>query len=126
MSAGRLSLALLMKITALVAIDLALIGSDIWLLGFPVFLFLVVALNLVIAQGVILGRPLHAFHFTFLLVSTIFSIAILAILPRSGLMWVTWRLTQRYDKFGIFFSVNRILRLFNSGFNPEILAGLIV
>ena len=72
----RLSIASVMKLTALVAVDLALVGGDTWwLLGIPVILILVVALNLALVQVFLLRRPLRAFHYTFMAVGMVSSIA---------------------------------------------------
>jgi hypothetical protein len=81
MSERNVSIALLMKLTALAAVNLGLfVFADMRPMVSPLEtapgFFIVAALNLVIVQSVILGRPLGAFHFTFLVVGTLASIVV--------------------------------------------------
>src|SRR5262245_59977509 len=75
MSGRRVSLALMMKVTALVAVNLAVVRTDAWVLSSPFFLFMLTALDVVLVQSVVLGRTLRAFHAAFLAVGAAYSIA---------------------------------------------------
>jgi hypothetical protein len=110
MPAGRVSLAALMKLTALIASELALIGSDVRLLVHPIFLFGIVALNLVAIQGLILGRPLRAFHFTFLIVGVISSVMITVLIFTTGFALVLVSLIRKAEAI---FGVARVKRFLN-------------
>jgi hypothetical protein len=57
-----------MKIIALIALNLALVIRSPYLPQSPPLLFALVMLDLVLVQSAILGRPLRAFHYTFLVV----------------------------------------------------------
>ncbi len=78
---SSLTIAQVMTLTALVAVDLAMIPFDMWyLLVFPVFLAWFVSLNVVIVQAFVLGRPLGPFHYTFIVAGTVASIVITGVL----------------------------------------------
>ena len=66
-----LSIALVMRLTALVALNLALLRLMPVIPESPPFLFALVVLDLVLVQAVALGRPLRAFHYTFLIVGVL-------------------------------------------------------
>src|SRR5262245_599944 len=86
MAGQRVTIALMMKFTALVALNLALLlpVTD-RALESPVICFMLAALNLVVIQAVLLGRPLQTFHHTFLAVGTFSSIALTALaVPWTG------------------------------------------
>jgi hypothetical protein len=68
MSKQRVSLSLIMKLVALIALDLAFLRVQPYQLQSPLFLFALVTLDLVIIQTVILSRRLGPFHHTFLIV----------------------------------------------------------
>ena len=75
MAKASLSIACVMKLTALLAVDLAVIGSDPWgMLGWRGVLFPLLSLNMVLVQAFILGRPLRAFHYAFLTFGMVSSI----------------------------------------------------
>jgi hypothetical protein len=77
MAAQRVTIALIMKFTAQVALNLALLPPVADRAPeSPVICFMLVALNLVAIQAVLLGRPLRTFHHTFLAVGTVSSIAL--------------------------------------------------
>jgi hypothetical protein len=69
-SGGRVSIAVVMKLTAIIALNLAILRAapSMLLLAAPVFLFVVIVLDLALVQAVTFGRPLRAFYFTFLFV----------------------------------------------------------
>jgi uncharacterized membrane protein HdeD (DUF308 family) len=97
MSERNVSIALLMKLTALAAVNLALfmfadLRPMVSPLETPPGLFIVAALNLVIVQSVILGRPLRAFHFTFLVVGAIASVGLPIFMFRYGARRPEWSL----------------------------------
>jgi hypothetical protein len=56
------SLSLLMKLVALIALDLAVLRVQPYRLQSPLFLFALVTLDLVIIQTFILGHRLGPFH----------------------------------------------------------------
>lgn len=62
------SIALAMKLTALVALNLAICRTLPFIPESPPFLFVLVVLDIVLVQAVAFGRPLRAFHYTFLIV----------------------------------------------------------
>jgi len=69
---GRgLSIALVMRLTALVALNLAVLRLMPVIPESPPFLFALVVLDIVLVQAVALGRPLRAFHYTFLIVGVL-------------------------------------------------------
>ena len=84
MSARRISLASLMKLTAIVALDLALLQGGVEFLRTPVLLFLLAAFNIALVRAVILGEPFRISHAVFLAVGTASSIAITALLADKG------------------------------------------
>jgi hypothetical protein len=98
MNPGRVSLALAMKLTALAALNLALVREVAGILEIPFVLFLFAALDLVIVQGVFLGRPLRTFHFTFLSVGLASSIAmtLISLAPEMGSGWVLMAMFRRF------------------------------
>jgi hypothetical protein len=73
----RMTIALMMKWTALVALNLAILRSVVSdrAAESPVFAFMIAAINVVVIQSVLLGRPLRTFHYTFLTVGAVSSIA---------------------------------------------------
>lgn len=87
MASGRVSLALIMRLTVLVALNLALLRDLAWMLRVPVFFFIVAAINVVLVQAVVLGRPLGVFHAAFLILGTVFAIVsnvLIGLDPRPG------------------------------------------
>jgi hypothetical protein len=123
MSPGRVSLVLIMKVTALVAADLALFGREVWILGTPYFFFLIAAINVVAVRGLILAQPLRGADYIFLIVGVFTSVAATAILYGSGLPAIVWGLVQRYQKYP---SVRRIFESLFSLLAPELWLGLVV
>ncbi len=71
MPGSGISIALVMKLTALVALNLAVLRVMPVIPESPPFLFALVVLDLVLVQAVTLGRPLRAFHYTFLIVGVL-------------------------------------------------------
>jgi hypothetical protein len=69
-------LSLLMKLVALIALDLAFLRVQPFLPQSPLQLFALVMLDLVMIQYFILGRRLGAFHYTFLIVGLVASLAL--------------------------------------------------
>src|SRR4051794_943156 len=76
MRSKGVSIALVMKFTVLIALNLALLRFDVWILQSPLILFVLVALDLVLARALILGRPLRAFDYTFLAVGIVMAIVL--------------------------------------------------
>ncbi len=76
MSKQGVSLSLIMKLVALIALDLALLRVQPYRLQSPLFLFALVTLDLVIIQTVILSRRLGPFHYTFLIVGLLASLTL--------------------------------------------------
>ena len=91
MSGGRVSIAVGMQLTALVALDLAILRGGAEILRSPVVLCLFCALNVALAQTVLLRRPLRGSHIAFMIVGGACSIAIAALLTMSrfgpGRVW---------------------------------------
>jgi hypothetical protein len=75
-SKQRVSLSLLMKLVALIALDLAFLRVQPYRLESPLFLFAFVTLDLVIIQTFILRRRLGPFHYTFLIVGLVASLTL--------------------------------------------------
>jgi hypothetical protein len=72
----KITIALMMKWTALIALNLAILRSvSDRAAESPVFAFMIAAINVVVIQSVLLGRPLRTFHYTFLAIGTISSSA---------------------------------------------------
>jgi hypothetical protein len=71
-----ISLSLVMKFIALIALNLALLRAGPFLPEIPILFFVQVMLDIVLVQSIILGRPLRAFHYTFLVVGLVASIAL--------------------------------------------------
>lgn len=72
MSGGRVSIAGVMKLTAIIALNLAVLRVvPVMLADAPPFLFAIVVLDLVLVQAAGFGRPLRAFHYTFLIVGVV-------------------------------------------------------
>jgi hypothetical protein len=69
-------LSFLMKLVALIALDLAFLRLQPFLPQSPLQLFALVMLDIVIIQYFILGRRLGAFHYTFLIVGLVASLAL--------------------------------------------------
>ena len=69
-------LSLVMKLMVLIALNLALLRAGPFLPQSPPLLFALVMLDLVLFEAVILGRSLRAFHYTFLVVGLVASIAL--------------------------------------------------
>jgi len=65
-----------MKLVALIALDLAFLRVQPFLPQSPLQLFALVMLDLVVIQYFILGRRLGAFHYTFLIVGLVASLAL--------------------------------------------------
>ena len=76
MSEQSVSLSLIMKLVALIALDLAFLRVQPYRLQSPLFLFALVTLDLVIIQTFILSRRLGPFHYTFLIVGLIASLTL--------------------------------------------------
>jgi hypothetical protein len=77
MAGTRVSIAVLMKLTAIVAVNLALIRfAPAIAFRMPPFLFLIVLLDLALVQAVALGRPLGTFYFAFLIAGVVSTAAI--------------------------------------------------
>ncbi len=76
MSKQGISLALLMKMVALIALDLAFLRVQPYRLESPLFLFALVTLDLVIIQTFILGRRIGPFQYTFLIVGLLASLTL--------------------------------------------------
>ena len=74
-SESGVSIAAIMKITALAAINLAMFAGVFTVLAVPVVLFFLVMLDLVVIQSAILGRPLRTAHYLFLILGLATSIA---------------------------------------------------
>jgi hypothetical protein len=70
------SLSLIMKLVALIALDLAFLRAQTYRLQSPLFLFTLVTLDLVIIQTFILSRRLGPFHYTFLIVGLVASLTL--------------------------------------------------
>ena len=69
MSSKPFSIAVVMKLTAIIALNLAVLRLVPEMrAGFPPCVFAIVMINLLLVQIVALGRPLRAFHHTFLIV----------------------------------------------------------
>jgi hypothetical protein len=76
MAGKSISIAFLMRLTALVALNLALLSNvPLLFVTSPVVFALLVSLNLVLIQAVLLNRPLQSFHDTFLVVFAVSSVA---------------------------------------------------
>ena len=84
MPQSRISLASTMKLTAIVALDLALIHGGVEFLMTPVLGFLFAAFNIVLVQAVILGQPIRISQSIILAIGTVCSIAITALLAGKG------------------------------------------
>ena len=78
MSHRSIPLSLAMKLIVLVALNLALLRTGPFIPQSPPFLFALVALDLVVVQSVILGWPLRAFHYAFLVFGFLASSALTA------------------------------------------------
>ena len=83
-SVGRVSIGILMKLTAIIAVNLALIRAvpDLLLFQAPPFLFLIVVLDLALIQALAFGRPLRTFYFTFLIVGIVSTGVVTALCTR--------------------------------------------
>jgi hypothetical protein len=75
MPAGRVSLGLPMRLTGILAPDLAVVRDDLWLFRSPIFVRTLVALEIVLSRASILGRLLGAFCYTFLVACPIPTLA---------------------------------------------------
>jgi hypothetical protein len=75
-SSQGVSLSLLMKLVALIALDLAFLRFQPFLPQSPLLLLALVTLDLIIIQYFILGRPLGTFHYTFLIVGLVASLSL--------------------------------------------------
>jgi hypothetical protein len=84
-SGRRFSIAVVMKLTAIIALNLAMrrVVPDM-LFEAPPFLFLIVALDLALVQAVAFGRPLRTFYFTFLIVGVLSTGVVTALSFRSS------------------------------------------
>jgi len=81
----RFSIAVVMKLTAIIALNLAIsrVVPD-KLFEAPPCLFLIVALDLALVQAVAFGRPLRTFYFTFLIVGVLSTGVVTALSFRSS------------------------------------------
>jgi hypothetical protein len=79
-----------MRFSALVALNLAVVRIAPVVVREPVFLLGLVALNVVLVQAVVLGRPLGGFHYTFMLIG----IVLISVISMSGPS-ARLRMTQR-------------------------------
>jgi hypothetical protein len=71
-SSKRFSIAVVMKLTAIIALNFAVLRLVPEMrAGFPTSVFAIVMINLLLVQAVALGLPLRVFHFTFLIVGFI-------------------------------------------------------
>ena len=86
-SGGRLSIAAVMRLTAIIALNLGVIRflADFFFFQFPPFLFLSVSLDLALVQAVVFGRPLRTFYFTFLVVGIFSTGVVTYLLLKSGI-----------------------------------------
>jgi hypothetical protein len=87
-SGRRVSISVVMKLTAIVALILTLVRvvPDFWFFTVPPFLFVIILLDLALLQAVAFGQPLRIFYFTYLIVGVLSTgvITVLAIgQPRS-------------------------------------------
>lgn len=76
MSRQGVPLSLLMKLVALIALDLAFLRVQPFLLQSPLLLFALVMLDLIIIQYFILGHPLGVFHYTFLIIGFVTALSL--------------------------------------------------
>jgi hypothetical protein len=70
----RVSIAVMMTLTAIVAVNFALFrlaGDHVWMFQAPPFVFTMAMLDLALVQAVALGRPLRTFYFTLLFAGAI-------------------------------------------------------
>ena len=80
MSSKRISIAVVMKLTAIIALNFAVLRLVPEMrAGFPSSVFAIVMINLLLVQAVALGRPLRAFHYTFLIVGFLSTGVIIAL-----------------------------------------------
>ncbi len=85
MPGKRVSIAVVMKLTAIIALNLAvvrLLADVLWVLTVPPVLFLTMLLNLALLQAVAFGQPLRTFYFTFLIVGILTTGAITVLASR--------------------------------------------
>src|SRR5690349_16445659 len=75
-SSRGVPLSLLMKLVALIALDLAFLRVQLSRLQFPPFLFALAALDVVTIQYFILGRRLGPFHHAFLIIGLVATLAL--------------------------------------------------
>jgi hypothetical protein len=76
----RVSIAVVMKLTAIIALNLAVLRVvPEMLAAIPPSVFAIVMINLLLVQTVALGRPLRAFHYTFLIVGFLSTGVIIAL-----------------------------------------------
>ncbi|AGA28581.1 hypothetical protein [Singulisphaera acidiphila] len=106
-----------MKLTALIALPLAIFRPTPSIPQSPLFLFALVMIGIVLVQAVILGRPLRAFHYTFLVVGFAASLAIteVAFMPatpgKRGSLQLLGTLIRWYESsVGDFSSNHRIFQ----------------
>jgi hypothetical protein len=100
-------LSLLMKLVALIALDLAFLRVQPFLPQAPLQLFALVMLDVVIIQYFILGRRLGAFHFTFLIVGLVASMALHTLCYDGLYHRITRPPTWRPQSLGYFVIVDR-------------------
>jgi hypothetical protein len=89
------SLSLLMKLVALIALDLAFLRVQPFRLQSSLFLFALVTLDLVIIQTIILGRRLGPFHYAFLIVGLVASLMLHAFFDNGLFHSITGTPTSR-------------------------------
>ena len=98
MPGRRVSIAVVMRLTAIIASNLAalrLLPDVLWVFTVPPFLFMIILLDLALVQAVAFGQPLRTFYFTFLIVG-VFSTGVITVLafrqPQSE--WVTLHILE--------------------------------
>jgi hypothetical protein len=75
MCSSRNSMAIMMRLTVLIALNLAVLPRvPVRVLATPSGLFTLAILNIVLVQSLVFDRPLQTFHYAFLIVGTCCSI----------------------------------------------------
>ncbi|AGA28582.1 hypothetical protein [Singulisphaera acidiphila] len=115
MSDKGIPLSRMMKFTALIALNCALVKANPSIPQSPLLLFALVMLDIVLVQAVILGHPLRAFHYTFLVVGFAASLAIteVAFMPtttgKRGSLHLLETLIRRQESIANTISLNQQL-----------------
>jgi hypothetical protein len=102
----RISIAVVMKLTAIIAVNLAVLRllPEVWVFSLPPFLFMVMLLDLALVQTVAFGQPLRTFYFTFL-IAGVLSTAVISVFafnqpePGQGKLHILETAIQYYGKF---------------------------